>query len=210
MRFRKLRIAWSVGCALACVLLITLWVRSYWRADSLVLSISKTYQIEMQSVPGRCIAFVAYAPSLDDVEIRYAQAQAAVAKAKYEKLVETNKQAVKSVPEVELNEAKLEWDHFKLAIEKSIHDKELAPINGFARHSSAPPEGAAHTFQRHGVLGGDWPMQTAWVAHWLVVSLCALLGIAPWVRRLRFSLRTLLIGMTLLAVVLGFTVYASR
>ena len=29
MRFRKLRIAWSVGCGIACVLLIVLWVRSY-------------------------------------------------------------------------------------------------------------------------------------------------------------------------------------
>src|SRR6478672_8285240 len=31
MRFRKLRIAWSVACGIACVLLIVLWVRSYWR-----------------------------------------------------------------------------------------------------------------------------------------------------------------------------------
>ena len=30
MRFRKLRIAWSVVCGIACVLLIVLWVRSYW------------------------------------------------------------------------------------------------------------------------------------------------------------------------------------
>ena len=29
MRYRKLRIAWSVGCGLAAVLLIVLWVRSY-------------------------------------------------------------------------------------------------------------------------------------------------------------------------------------
>ena len=29
MRYRKLRIAWSVGCGIACVLLIALWVRSY-------------------------------------------------------------------------------------------------------------------------------------------------------------------------------------
>jgi hypothetical protein len=28
-----LRIAWSVGCAIACVLLIALWIRSYWRYD---------------------------------------------------------------------------------------------------------------------------------------------------------------------------------
>src|SRR6187200_553284 len=33
MRFRKLRIAWSVGCGLAAVLLIVLWVRSYWLYD---------------------------------------------------------------------------------------------------------------------------------------------------------------------------------
>src|SRR3954466_10399403 len=31
MRFRKLRIAWSAGWGLACVLLIVLWVRSYGR-----------------------------------------------------------------------------------------------------------------------------------------------------------------------------------
>jgi hypothetical protein len=33
MKFRKLRIAWSVFCGIACVLLIVLWVRSYWRAE---------------------------------------------------------------------------------------------------------------------------------------------------------------------------------
>jgi hypothetical protein len=34
MRFRKLRIAWSVGWGILCVLLIVLWVRSYWYQDS--------------------------------------------------------------------------------------------------------------------------------------------------------------------------------
>jgi hypothetical protein len=38
MRFRKLRIAWSVMCAIACVLLLVLWVRSYWCADLLIVS----------------------------------------------------------------------------------------------------------------------------------------------------------------------------
>jgi len=33
MRFRKLRIAWSVGCGIVCVLLIVLWVRSYWWSE---------------------------------------------------------------------------------------------------------------------------------------------------------------------------------
>ena len=33
MTFRKLRIAWSVACGIACVLLIALWVRSYSARD---------------------------------------------------------------------------------------------------------------------------------------------------------------------------------
>src|SRR5690349_1139434 len=33
MRFRKLRFAWSVMWGLACVLLIVLWVRSYYHND---------------------------------------------------------------------------------------------------------------------------------------------------------------------------------
>jgi hypothetical protein len=33
MKYRKLRIAWSVGCGVACVLLVLLWVRSYWTWD---------------------------------------------------------------------------------------------------------------------------------------------------------------------------------
>ena len=36
MRFRKLRIAFSVLCAATCVLLIVLWVRSYWWIDQIV------------------------------------------------------------------------------------------------------------------------------------------------------------------------------
>jgi hypothetical protein len=34
MRSRKLRIAWSIVCGTACLLLIALWVRSYWWKDS--------------------------------------------------------------------------------------------------------------------------------------------------------------------------------
>jgi len=37
MRYRKLRIAWSVMFGIACVLLIALWVRSYWLYDWLYL-----------------------------------------------------------------------------------------------------------------------------------------------------------------------------
>lgn len=35
---RKLRIAWSVGCGVLCLLLVLLWVRSYWAADRCVVT----------------------------------------------------------------------------------------------------------------------------------------------------------------------------
>jgi hypothetical protein len=35
MRFCKLRITWSAVCGIVCLLLIVLWVRSYWRHDIL-------------------------------------------------------------------------------------------------------------------------------------------------------------------------------
>jgi hypothetical protein len=38
MRFRKLRIAWSVFWGVACVLLVVLWVRSYLVGDLITLS----------------------------------------------------------------------------------------------------------------------------------------------------------------------------
>jgi hypothetical protein len=37
MRFRKLRIAWSVECCLLCLLLIALWVRSYRTEDTIAI-----------------------------------------------------------------------------------------------------------------------------------------------------------------------------
>jgi hypothetical protein len=44
MRFRKLRIAWSVGWGLLAVLLMVLWVRSYWWSDG----------IRVYHTPNRC------------------------------------------------------------------------------------------------------------------------------------------------------------
>ena len=35
MKYKKLRIAWSVLCGVVCLLLIGLWVRCYWRWDGI-------------------------------------------------------------------------------------------------------------------------------------------------------------------------------
>src|SRR6188474_3195978 len=54
MRFRKLRIAFSAVCGLACVLLAALWVRSYWREDFLFLSpLPHQWRAQISSGEGR-------------------------------------------------------------------------------------------------------------------------------------------------------------
>jgi hypothetical protein len=48
-----LRIAWTVFCGGACVLLIALWVRSYWRWDQIDVPLAKSYGVSILSDPGR-------------------------------------------------------------------------------------------------------------------------------------------------------------
>lgn len=68
----------------------------------------------------------AYKSATDDVQIRYAKKSAAVAEKNYEVLIESNKSSAKSVPEIEVLKAKLEWDASILSAEKALHDQALA------------------------------------------------------------------------------------
>jgi hypothetical protein len=54
MNFRKLRITWTVFCGIACVLLIVLWVRSYWWADFCEGSIG-SHWIKVESLGGQFV-----------------------------------------------------------------------------------------------------------------------------------------------------------
>jgi len=53
---------------------------------------------------------------------------------------------------------------------------------------------------------GRW---TVIVPHWFLIALSAAFSSAPWLPY-KFSLRTLLIGMTVVAVLLGAIIYAAR
>jgi hypothetical protein len=56
MRFRKLRIAWSVLCGGACLLLIALWVRSYSRHTISLIRVTPTHRYYLHS-RGGTVAF---------------------------------------------------------------------------------------------------------------------------------------------------------
>jgi hypothetical protein len=58
MKFRKLRILWSVLCGLACVLLIVLWVRSYWRTEEVFGPLAGPYNLGIDSMRGRLTCHV--------------------------------------------------------------------------------------------------------------------------------------------------------
>jgi hypothetical protein len=58
MRFRKLRIAWSVACSIACLLLIAFWVRSYHRVDSVNGYLWGSLHYDVSSISGCFIAEV--------------------------------------------------------------------------------------------------------------------------------------------------------
>jgi hypothetical protein len=77
------------------------------------------------------------------------------------------------------------WTDYRLTLERSI-----GIVPGFG-------------------AGGRVPNYLLMFPHWFLVLLSAAFATAPWIRW-RFSLRTLLIATTLVAVVLGLIVWAAR
>ena len=51
MRFRKLRITWSVGCGVFGLLLVPMWVRSAWWLDDIVMRFHDNFYIKLGSSP---------------------------------------------------------------------------------------------------------------------------------------------------------------
>src|SRR5436305_11153039 len=66
LKFRKLRIAWSVFWGVACVLLVLLWARSYHRWDDLEFGVLRR-AVEIQTNPGHLIIEYANYPHFGGV-----------------------------------------------------------------------------------------------------------------------------------------------
>lgn len=150
MRFRKLRIAWSVAWGILCLLLTVLSVRSYWWQDGL------------NWVQG---------PSRNVYAVRSASARIAV----------TYNPAGDEVAK-------------------------LLPMFSRVQHP-LPKRLYPPLFQRTSTPAGT----TIYFPTWLLAALIAAISAAPWFPFSKnFSLRTLLIATTLVAVVLGLIVLTTR
>jgi len=147
MRFRKLRIAWSVFWGLIYVVLIILWVRSYWWSD-VVWVITPSCDARADSANGGTTISIFF-----DSERKVAN----------------------------------EWNR-----------------NSYRHNTSMRPPDATWKFDIYMTRRG----LDASLPHWFYLLLTSLIAVAAWIRR--FSLRTLLIATTLIAMVLGRIVYASR
>jgi hypothetical protein len=147
MRYRKLRIAFSATCLIACVLLIVLWVRSYQTIDHLNGHLPGITNISSSSAWGR-------------VTIRTLASQ---------------------------------WTmsfHWMVLDENSFGKRPKEPRSWFNCYLTPVGSGLE-------------------VPHGFLVLLAITVGTLPWLNW-RFRLHTLLIATTLVAVVLGLAVYASR
>ncbi len=149
---RYLRIAFSTTCLIACVLLIVLWVRSYWRADLLHCPLQSPRIILFQSCDGRMEVFLG----------RPSPSQ-------------------------------------KLGLPSGL------AIDSIEVKTIVPPE----TPEPHWDFTSNKRFTAAEFPHWCLAFMLASLAVVPWIRY-RFSLRTLLIATTLVAVVLGLIVWQAR
>ncbi len=152
---RALRILWTVFCGIACVLLIILWIRSYWRFDSIAWGWGTPTQHT-----------VVVALPIGAVVLNYA-----------------------SNP-VDPTLAFPKWQAYPAV-------REILPVGGIDQAY------AGFLFIR-----GTHEFMLA-LPDWLLFLFTVALGALPWFRY-QFSLRTLLIATTLVAVVLGVAVFAAR
>ena len=153
MTFRKLRISFSIACGFACVLLIALWVRSYWRVEHFLWN--RTTQTFCVSIyPGQVA------------------------------LGNTNGPVMMPMG----------WSHvvFRHSGDNSISDDEPTTILGFGWETD---DDSIYVYIPFWFL-----TLTCTVFTWLAI-------VSPFPVK-RFSLRTLLIATTLVAVVLGLIVWS--
>ncbi len=161
MRFRKLRITWTVFCGIACVLLIALWVRSQRSVDLFFAPIGGKWCLMMGSIPGACGVSI----------------------------VNNSGSPVDPV-----------WRS-----ESTTSDKWWNEMGKNGRPFSSRVWGGflyAHKSSNTGII----------IPYWFLIPVALCLSAIPWIPQLRFrfSLLTLLIATTLVAVVLGLVVWLAR
>jgi multidrug efflux pump subunit AcrA (membrane-fusion protein) len=80
-------------------------------------------------------AQAAWMKSEDNVEIEFQKISADVYRKEYERLIESNRQNPRSVPESDVALAKLKWDQAMLGTEKTTYDQKIAKVDYQAKRA---------------------------------------------------------------------------
>jgi hypothetical protein len=173
MKYRKLRIAFSAMCGVVCLLLVALWVRSYWQFDQFAqLGRNRTYY-GCTSAQGRILLG---------------------------KSNDSNLYTVFGTQPIRRHFSLKEWD--------AVANVAFFPAT--VSESKAPAILPWLKFQRDFYIQyGTGTSYEITLPYWLLAVTISALGLLPWLPY-RFSLRTLLIGMTVLAVALGRIIAARQ
>ena len=174
MRYRKLRIAFSATCLIACVLLIALWVVSCWRFDQFVVRASSGEYRALTNIRGAVVFGAWNDPSLSTFFTR-------------------------------------DWSHLHFPM-KGVSNKTGSPIPVFPLDVPESPILVWPSFESPFVSPVTTTNYSLTVPYWLLVIAAVAPAFLPWLTMWpkQFSLSTLLIATTLVAVVLGAIVYAVR
>jgi hypothetical protein len=172
LKYRKLRIAFSAACGIICLLLIVLWVRSYWWTDQLTHQNSSTKFVAVTTGNGRLLLGKSDDPMLGRfIGSGWSGRSCHWSKAGSMPFFPA------SIPILPPRREIFGWPQFS--------DQPFQPRLKGARYSEVI------------------------VPYWLLLLTTTALGVAPWIT-LRFSLRTLLIAMTLVAAVLAAVVWVAK
>jgi hypothetical protein len=147
VKYRKLRIAWSVAWGVVAVLVCALWVRSSERSERFFVGFTNKVGVHLESSNGQL--HLSYSNWSDE-------------------------------PNMQLSP----WAHYYDRRPAKRKKSDAGIVNLF--HSKNQTYVGAR--------------------HWIVILLCGAAMTAPWLPR-RFSLRTLLIATTLVALLLGLFVW---
>jgi hypothetical protein len=197
MAFKKTRIAFSVSCGMLCLLLAGLWVRSYFAFDRLSGQVANDRSIILVSYAGGVTAAVTSPGTL-----------------------KWNTPRWDSGPILANNITHDDWTSLVQTQSPSWNDTDIVwperTILGFGwmirgTYNNIP--NGETGWHPQGLSGRSWTADANGlrVPHWFGVLTLAFLASLPWLAwSVRFSLRTLLIVMTAVAVGLWFILWMVR
>ncbi|MEX0610852.1 MAG: hypothetical protein WD738_05155 [Pirellulales bacterium] len=176
IKYRKLLIAFSAVCGLICLLLIGLWVRSYWRFDQFIRRVSTTNYVAFTSFQGQFAFGMSNDPLLRAV-FKQTWARRGFRTSEWDEALRGPVAFFPSTP--------------------SPNDTRIITWPWYDKHPFVVAPGTTYT--------------EVILPYWLLFLLVITLGAVLWFKwPKRFSLRTLLIAMTLVAVLLGAVLWAVK